>query len=442
MRPHLSRLIRLSMFCLILFGGQALAAVNIQRVTSPGGIEAWLVEQHTIPLIAVDFAFRGGSKLDPEDKVGLSRLAAALIDEGAGDLDSQAFQKRLEELAIKLGFQADHDAFHGSLQTLTENSAEAFRLTRLALTAPRFDPEPVARIKAQLLSNLQQSQEDPDAIASKAWFAAAFPDHPYGRPSEGEASHIERISADDLRGFTARQIARDRLVIAVVGDIDAARLGQLLDETFGALPKSAVAAEKPLIRAAVNKTLVIKRDIPQTVMIFGLPGMLRSDPDFIPAYVMNYILGGGGFNSRLMVEIREKRGLAYSVTSQLAPLEQAGLFLGGVATQNERANETVALLRQELGRMRDEGVTPQELEDAKTYLIGSFPLRFDSNSKISEQLLSYQMENLGIDYLQKRNDLMRAVTREDVNRVAKRLLDPDNLLLVSVGQPNGAPQGK
>lgn len=437
MRARMDRIIALCLVGLCLFLVRPANAVNIQRVISPGGIEAWLVEQHTIPLIAMDFAFRGGSKLDPDDKVGMARLAAATIDEGAGDLDSQAFQKRLEELAIKLGFQTDQDAFRGGLQTLTENCDEAFRLTRLALSAPRFDAEPVARIKAQLLANLQQAEEDPDAIAGKAWFAAAFPDHPYGRPSEGETDHIKRISADDLRQFSARQFTRDQLLIAVVGDIDAVRLGQLLDATFGDLPKSLDQPDATPVIPVVNKTIVIKRDIPQTVMMFGLPGLLRKDPDFIPATVMNYILGSGGFNSRLMVEIREKRGLAYSVYTHLSPLAQSGLFFGGVATQNDRANDTVALLRHELARMRDEGVTPKELDDAKTYLTGSYPLRFDSNAKISEQLLGLQLENIGIDYIDRRNDLVRAVTLEDVNRTARELLNPDNLLLVSVGQPSG-----
>ncbi len=438
----MSRIFALYAFALSLTMAHPAGAVDIQRVTSPGGIEAWLVEQHTIPLIAMDFAFQGGAKLDPAGKVGLATLAAAMIDEGADDLDSQAFQKRLEELAIHLGFKTDHDAFRGGLQTLTENTDEAFRLTRLALTAPRFDTEPMTRIKAHLLAGLQHAEEEPDAIASRAWFAAAFPGHPYGRPAEGEAGDIEGIGAGDLRQFTARQITRDRLLIAVVGDIDAVRLGQLLDATFGALPLSSEKSVTEPVIPVVNRTIVIQRDIPQTVMMFGLPGLLRKDADFIPAYVMNYILGSGGFNSRLTVEIREKRGLAYSVYTHLAPLAQAGLFIGGVATQNDRASETVALLRQEMARLRDGGVTPADLEDAITYLTGSFPLRFDSNEKICEQLLEMQLEDIGIDYLDRRNDLVRAVTREDVDRVAKKLLNADNLLLVSVGQPNGKSPAK
>lgn len=418
----------------LLIGRPALA-VEIQRVISPGGIEAWLVEQHTIPLIAMDFAFRGGAKLDPENKLGLANLASGLIDEGAGDLDSRAFQQRLEELAIRLSFQADLDAFRGGLQTLTENRDEAFKLLRMALTAPRFDAEPVSRVKAQILAGIQQSAENPDDVAAKTWFKAAFPQHPYGRPVEGEPQSVNQISALDLRAFTGKQFSRERLVVGVTGDIDAKTLANLLDATFGALPVRPRLQESEAVTPIAGAVKVIERDIPQTVMMFGMPGLLRDDPDFMPAFVMNYVLGGGGFNSRLMIEIREKRGLAYSVYSYLMPLDQAGLFIGGVATQNERATETVSLVRLELARLRDEGMTQAELDNAKTYLIGSFPLRFDSNAKISEQLLGWQLENLGIDYFNIRNDLIQAITLDDVNRVAKRLLAPDTMLLVSVGKP-------
>lgn len=409
-------------------------AVEIQRVISPGGIEAWLVEQHTIPLIAMDFAFRGGARLEPDDKTGLANLVSGLIAEGAGNLDSQAFQQQLDALAIRMNFQASHDALHGSLQTLTENRDEAFRLLKLAMTAPRFDAEPVSRVKAQILTSLQQAAEDPGEIASKTWFKTAFPDHPYGRPVEGEPQTIARISDADLRRFAGRQLSRERLVVAVVGDIDAKTLAGLLDASFGALPLAALEKPGEVVTPKIAAMVAIARDIPQTVMQFGLPGLLRSDPDFIPAFVMNYVLGGGGLNSRLMTEIREKRGLAYSVDTQLTPLDQAGLLIGGAATQNDRAGETVALIRQEFSRLREAGMTQQELDAAKSYLIGSFPLRFDSNAKISAQLLGWQLENLGIEYFNIRNGLINAVTLADVNRAARRLLAPDSMLLVSVGR--------
>ncbi|MFZ5914049.1 MAG: M16 family metallopeptidase [Pseudomonadota bacterium] len=426
-----------ALFAVMVLSTPSLAALKVQRVTSPGGIKAWLAEEHALPMIVMNFAFRGGAKLDPPGRLGLANLAASTIDEGAGEMDSQAFQTRLEELAIQLGFQADQDAFHGRMKTLTQNRAEAFRLLKLALGAPRFDEEPVARIKAQILAGLRADEEDPQTIASKAWFAAAFPDHPYGRPDKGEADQVKQISASDLRQFIKSQFTRDRLVITVAGDIGAKELGRLLDEAFGGLPEGSGAAPSAPVAPQVDQNILIEREIPQTVIMFGLPGMLRKDPDFIPAYVMNYILGGGGFSSRLTTEIREKRGLAYSVYSYLMPLEQSGLFVGGVATQNERAGETVRLLRQELKRLRDKGVTGKELEDAKTYLTGSFPLRFDSNAKIAAQLNGLQLEDLDADYLERRNNLIRAVTREDVNRVARRLLNVENLLVVSVGQPAG-----
>lgn len=426
-----------ALFALMFLSAHAQAALKVQRVTSPGGIEAWLAEEHALPMIVMNFAFRGGAKLDPPGRLGLAHLAASTITEGAGDMDSQAFQTRLEELAIQLGFQADQDAFHGVVKTLTQNRAEAFRLLKLALSQPRFDEEPIGRIKAQILADLREDEENPEEIASKAWFAAAFPDHPYGRPAKGEPDQVKQISAGDLRQFIKNQFIRDRLLITVAGDIGAEELGRLLDEAFGGLAADGAAALEESVTPKADQTIAIKRDIPQTVIMFGLPGLLRKDPDFIPAYVMNYILGGGGFSSRLTTEIREKRGLAYSVYSYLMPLQQSGLFVGGVATQNERAGETVKILRQELDRLRDGGVSEKELEDAKTYLTGSFPLHFDSNAKIAEQLNGLQLEGLGVDYLERRNELLRAVTREDVSRVARRLLNGENLLVVSVGQPAG-----
>lgn len=421
-----------------LFSRPALA-VDIQRVISPGGIEAWLVEQHTIPLIAMNFAFRGGTRLDPKGKEGLGNLMSGLLDEGAGALDAAAFQERLEAHAIRLGFSINRDSFRGSLETLSEHRVEAFALLRLALTEPRFDPEPVERIRAQILAGLALEAEDPNQIASKAFFATAFPDHPYGRPLHGQPDTVAKLTVADLRAFQAAQLTTDRLFIGVVGDITAAELATQLDAIFGSLPAhadtgSATAADPGF---TTGQTALIARDIPQTVMMFGLPGLLRKDPDFIPAYVMNYILGGGGFNSRLTEEIRAKRGLAYSVYSYLVPLDEAGLYLGGVATQNARAGETLDLIRAELGRMRNEGVSAEELNNAKTYLIGSYPLRFDSNAKIAAQLLGIQLQELGIDYFDKRNDLIAAVTSADIRRVAERLLDPASLSLVAVGEPDG-----
>ena len=416
----------------------AQAAVDIQRVVSPGGVEAWLVEDHTTPLISISLAFHGGAALDPKGKEGLADLASTLLDEGAGDLDSEAFQQRLADLAIDFDFEADLDSFSGSLRTLTEHRDEAFDLLGLALSETRFDPPAVERMRGQLLARIARNLNDPGDIADRVWWRAAFPDHPYGRPPGGTTDSMKAITVDDLKQFVAGQFARDNLVIGVVGDIDAATLAPLIDRAFGKLPEQAAPrAIDEATPAAPGAVVVIEREMPQSVVLFGENGIKRDDPDFYAAYVMNYVLGGGSFSSRLTTEVREKRGLAYSVATYLNTLDHAGLLQGQVGTQNARVAETLEIIRQEWRRMRDEGPTEQELNDAKTYLIGSYPLRMTSTGSLATMLSAIQLEGFPIDYMTKRNSYIEAVTLDDVRRVAKRLLDPDRLMVVVVGKPEG-----
>jgi zinc protease len=412
--------------------------IEIQPVTSPGGITAWLVEDDTIPLIAINFSFEGGAAVEPDDEAGLAYFLAGMLDEGAGDLDSQAFQQRLADLSIRMSFNAQRDHLQGSLQTLSENRDEAFGLLGLAITGPRFDAEPLERVRRQILLQIRQDEEDPGSIASQAWMRTMFGDHPYGRPVKGRAETVAAIQADDLEDLRQRLFARERLHIAVVGDIDAETLGRLLDETFGDL--EAVADLPEVAEAtAIEESLVevVDRNIPQSVIRFGHEGIKRDDPDFIAAYMVNSILGGGGFGSRLMQEVREDRGLVYSVFSSLQPMEYGGILYGGAGTQNERAAETIEVVRQELARMAEEGPTEEELDEAKTYLTGSYPLGFDSNTNIASRLLSIQQDDLGIDYVNRRNDMIEAVTLEDARRVARRIIDPHRLVVTVVGQPEG-----
>jgi len=414
------------------------SGIDIQAVTSPGGITAWLVEDDTIPLVAMSFSFEGGSAVDPDDKAGLARYLSSMLDEGAGDLDSEAFQRRIADLSIRLSFQANRDHFEGSLQTLSENREEAFGLLKLALTEPRFDAEPMERMRGQLLVGILQDDEDPEEIANRAWMRTMFGAHPYGRPVSGSATTVGAIQASDLEDLRQRLFARDRLDIAVVGDIDAETLKRLLDDTFGGLAATSGVPEVPDVSPVQGPLLeVVDRNIPQSVIRFGQAGIKRDDPDFIPAYIVNSILGGGGFGSRLMAEVREKRGLVYSVFSSLQPLRHAGLLVGGAATMNERAAETIEVVRQELKRMAEEGPSEAELDEAKTYLVGSYPLGFDSNSKIASRLLQIQQDELGIDYVNRRDGLIEAVTIEDIKRVAARLIDSDGLVVTVVGKPEG-----
>jgi len=409
-------------------------AVEVQKVVSEKGIEAWLVEEDTVPLIAMAFAFVGGASQDPAQRPGVANMLSGLLDEGAGDLDSTAFQAALDAYSIDLAFDAGRDTFGGSLRTLVENRDEAARLLKLALTAPRFDPEPVERIRAQIVAGIRSSERDPDNVAGDALAAAAFPGHPYGRSVEGTLETVGAITVDDLRTFHGKNIARDNLKITVVGAIDAAELAVFLDDVFGSLP---VKANLDLVRNVepdIGERIDISMNIPQTVLLFAGKGILRSDPDFVPAAIALRILGGGAFSSRLYEEVREKRGLAYSIGFGLSAYDHAGLIIGSTKTRADQADRVVDLIDSEVERFASEGVTADELAEAKNYLIGSYALRFTTSTRIARQLLAIQLEELGIDYINRRNDLIAAVTIDDIRRVARRLFSED-LTLVRVGQP-------
>lgn len=423
---------------LVALAAGAASATEIQRVRSPGGIEAWLVEDNSVPLIAMQFAFTGGSTQDPAGKAGVANLVSGLLDEGAGPLDAAAFQERREELAARMSFSAGQDVFFGSVTTLTANTDPTFELLRLALNEPRFDEQPVERVRAQVATRIRASEQDPNFQANQAWLKLAFGDHPYANPVTGTLTTLDAITQADLRDYVGRIFARGGLKIGVVGDIDAERLGKLLDEVFGALPAEPKLSEIPRVEPTKGPVReVIDMKIPQTVMQFGFRGLAREDKDFIPAYIVNHILGGGGFSSRLYKEVREKRGLAYSVYSFLYPLDYSALWLGGVATQNARAGVTLETIEAELKRLAEEGPSEAELADAKSYLTGSYALRFDTSGKIARQLVAIQLDKLGIDYINTRNAMIDAVSIDDVKRVAAELLKPDQLLVTVVGQPDG-----
>lgn len=413
-------------------------AITAQQVTSPGGIKAWFVADHTNPILTVKFTFRGGAALDPVGKEGLSNLVSGLLDEGAGDLKSTAFQQTLEDLAIGLSFSSGRDEFGGRMKTLVRNQDMAFKLLRLSLSNPRFDTEPVERIRSQILVGLKQNLEDPHSIASQALFKTLYPTHAYGRPTNGTIGSVEGLKAIDLRAFVQQRLAKDNLIIGVVGDISAEELGKRLDTTFGLLPaKAAPWKIEKIDPISKGQTIVINRDIPQSSILVAEKGLMREDPDFYAAYVLNHMFGGGSFTSRLYTEIREKRGLVYSVSTGLYPFDNSALILGSAGTANKRAHETLSVIKTEWDKMAARGVSKKELNDAKTYLTGSFPLRFSSSGRIASMLVGMQSAQLPIDYLQTRNSLIEAVTKDDIKRVAKKLLKSENLVIIVVGRPDG-----
>jgi zinc protease len=431
----------LAVVALIVSAAQAadVSDMKIERVTSPGGIEAWLVESHDNPLIAMRFAFRGGATQDPQGREGLAYFISAMMDEGAGPLDAVAFQERAQALAMRMDFDASRDVMLGNVQTLSANKDEVFDLVRLALTKPRFDEDATERVRAQILAGLKFDENDPGTVASLAWDRLAFQDHPYGRPIKGTRGTIAAISRDDLKGYADRVFARDKLVISVVGDIDAETLGKALDHVFGDLPLHSVLSPVADANPPLGPTReIIEMDVPQSVAQFGHRGIARKDDDFIAAYVLNYIIGGGGFSSRLMEEVREKRGLAYSVHSNIFHYQHGAVFIGNVATKNEAVGQSLEVIESELRRLAEQGPTADELDSAKSYLTGAYALRFESSAGIANQLLWLQIEDLGIDYVNRRNELVEAVTLDDIRRVAKRLIEADRLITTIVGKPVAA----
>lgn len=412
-------------------------ASRVQKVVSPAGIEAWLVEDYTVPLVALDFGFKAGAAHDPAGKAGLANMLSGLMDEGAGDLNADAFHRAMDDKAVEISFHAGHDAFSGDLKTLTRHIDDAFALLALTVNKPRFDDDAVQRVRSQVVAGLRRDAKDPDAMVARAWRRKSFGDHPYARPVSGDIDSVSSIARADIVAAHGSLLARDVLKIAAVGAIDAAKLAALIDRTFAGLPaKSPLGAIGPVTPASGLRE-VIDLDVPQTTIRFSLPGIAREDADFIPAIVLNHILGGGVFSARLFKEVREKRGLAYSIWSGLHAYDHAALFSGGTSTKNERAAESVSVIEEEIAKLTADGPTPAELASAKKYLIGSYPLRFDTSTKIAGNLVNMQLEGRPVEFLDQRNGMIGAVTLDDAHRVARRLFEGKKLLVAAAGRPQG-----
>lgn len=413
--------------------------VPVTRIVSPGGIEAWLVSDSTVPMIVMRAYWRGGSAIEPASAVGVTGVMADMLTEGAGDLDANAFKERLEELNMGLGFSSGWDGVAMSLTTLSENRDAAFEMARLALMQPRFDVAPLERIKRQMLVGIRQRETNPNFIANLALDEALYAGHPYARRTSRESvAAINRAGLIERRAALFRRVG---MMVTIVGDIDAETAGRLIDSTFGALPQGAAPPE-PADATLAAVTPLIVRDLPQpqSLVLFAGPGIQDEDPDWIPLAVANYILGGGGFSSRLMDQVREQRGLVYGIGTGPSVRDHVAVIRGSAQTENGNVAEAIEVTRAEMARLHRDGATQAEVNDAITYLTGSFALDLDSNSKIAGVVHAYQAAGRDIGYINRRNDLIRAVTRDDVNRVIRRLFNPDGFTFVVVGQPEGLAQ--
>ncbi len=418
---------------------QTSRAASVQNVVGPkSGVEAWLVEDYAVPLVAFDFAFRGGGAQDSADRAGVSSMMATLLDEGAGPYDSNAFHRALDDRAVELSFSVDRDYLQGRARSLIRHLDAAAELLRLAICEPRFDEEAIERARAQMLASLKQESQDPGALSGKALRQAAFPNHPYSMTTHGSSDTVPLISRADVLAQRGAQMARNGLKIAVVGAISAGRLSQLLDHVFGGLQaKGALKSVANVDMKNSGERRVIDVDVPQSTIRFCMNGIDRRDPDYWTAVVVNHILGGGVFSARLFREVREKRGLTYSVGTQIQVFDHAALLSGSASTKNARAAESLAVIEEEIAKMGDGGPTDEELVKARKYLIGSYPLLFDTSTKIASNLARLQCAGYGVEHLDERNDRIAAVTLDDAHRVAKRLFADKKLLVAAAGRPEG-----
>jgi len=430
----------ISAFLTFCLSAPAAKATVVQEVVTPGGLTAWLVEEHALPLVAVKIAFKeSGVASDTPEKSGRASMAAAMLPEGAGALNSNDFNEALETDAVNLHFGVDEDLFYASLDSVSDHTEKAFSYLGMALTQPRFDKDALERVRRQTLADITQREQQPGYMLGRAWQQLAYGAHPYGQPSLGTRASVAKLTKEDISGFTQQALARDNILISVVGDITPKQLAQLLDTHLGTLPAKATLAAKvsDIQLPDGTKEVRVTHDIPQTMIAFGTPGLMRSDPDYYSAYVMNQILGGGGsLTSKLGTEIREKRGLAYSVSTQLDPMSHSASWQGMFATRNEKAAEAMDVLKTTLKDFSANGPTDAEISDAKTFLTGSFVMALDSNADIASFLINMQLHHLGRDYLDKRNGLIENVKKDDVKRLAARLTDPGKLLVVMVGKPD------
>ncbi|WP_232375575.1 M16 family metallopeptidase [Mesorhizobium comanense] len=420
----------------------AARAMEIQQVTSPKGVTAWLVEDYSVPVIAVRFVLAGGSTQDPPGKEGLANLMSGLFDEGAGPLDSEAFQTKLDDAGAEMSFDETRDGLYGSMRMLAEQRDEAFDLLRLAVNEPRFDQAPIDRIRAQILSGIIAGENDPDTIAQNRWARAIYGDHPYSRTDQGTRQSIAAVTQADLKALYKAVFARGGLHVAVVGAIDAETLKKKLDMVFGDLPASQALVSVADIEPKLAQHVEVNYDLPQTSLQLAWPGVKRKSQDFFPAVLMNEILGGGTFTSRLFQEVREKRGLAYSVNSSLVNQDHANALIVTTGTRSDRAAETLAIVRDVVKRLAEDGPTEAEMAATKKYLIGAYAINnLDSSSSIAATLVELQLDDLGVDYMQRRAGYINAVTIDQVKAVARKLLSADPTVMV-VGPPlTGAGKG-
>ncbi|NDF11875.1 MAG: insulinase family protein [Proteobacteria bacterium] len=431
----MSKMLRLiALFLSTLLMANCVHAADVKVIPSKSGVDTWLIQDDNLPIIAVRMVFKkAGYAYDPKDRQGLAFMVANLLDKGAGDLDYVSFNKRLEEQAIQLSAHVDADNFYIDLKTLRQNADEAFRLLNMALTDPRLESSSIEQVRKQVLIAIKKDLEDPDSVAETAWNEEVLRGHPYAYQSKGTLDTVASIRRKDILKFVASRLSRSQVLMSMAGNITPNEAAAATDKVLFKLPRLSNSLQLPSPHYSEGREITLPLQVPQSVVLFGHESIKYGHPDFYAAHILNYILGGGGFESRLMHRVRSDKGLAYNVTTYINSFDRGALLQGKVSTRNDAVEKSIAIVKQEFARLQKGDVTPEELKLAKDYLTGSFVLKLDSNEKLVRFLAFMQLENLGTNFLSKRNDYINAVTLEDVNRVAKTLLKPDKLVFVTVG---------
>jgi len=410
----------------------ALAGVKIEHWTLPSGARVYFVESRVLPMLDVQVDFAAGSMFDPAGKSGTAALTRSTLDLGAGVRDETAIAEQLADIGATLGGGADTDRASVAVRTLSapEKREAALDILKNVLQAPRYDAAIFEREKARTVASLKEAMTRPDAIAGRAFWNALYPVHPYGRQATPES--VAALTRDDLAAYHARYYTAANASITLVGDISRAEAERIAETLIGGLPVGSAASLPAPPTVPPGSTVKLAHPASQAHVMIGLPAIERGNPDFFPLQVGNYTLGGGGFVSRLMKEVRDARGYAYSVYSYFAPLKQSGPFQIGLQTKRSQANDAIKVSRDVLAGFLKNGPSAEELEAAKANLTGSFPLRLDSNKKILDNVAVIGFYGLPLDYLDRYQANVQAVTVDDVKRAFSRHVRLENLNTVTV----------
>ena len=411
-------------------------SLDVQEISTKKGITFWFVEDHSVPLLSMSISFKGGAYFDEIGKEGTSSFVASLLDEGSGELDSINFQERMKSLGMKLRFSSSKDNFSGTFQTVSENITESFNLLKLAINHPAFNKNAIEKIRNQVNASLKIQESDIQYLASKNFDESFYNNHKFSRSDTGTIESIKKIKKEDLKKYVKKYFTKSNLVIGVSGDITKDKLIKLIDSTFGNLDDGKnISFLIPKFNSLNKGKKVVTKETPQTSVVFGQRGLKREDEDFFAARIANYVLGGGGFQSKLYKKIREENGLVYSIYSYLIPFTNDGIIIGGFQTKNSSVYETIDLLKDEWDAAKKKGLTQEELDNAKSYFIGSFSRNYTSTLAIANLLETIQFYNLGIDYFQRREKIIKNLTLENINEVSKNIFNTKKLFFSIVGKP-------